>query len=328
MQSSTKNKIAELQTIITKMPLEVFCVAALPEFGVRWREVSRAVRNARLPMQPASVARVLCRHVSKALSGEEIEDIVARLRLKLIATQTRTWHVIRLTDKQTDEPVTNTIRALPGRLMQALRKNKKGMRPEIQTSLLGDLMYISVQLVSDHKEGSVLYVATPPGEPVALVSSTTMIGLIKACVEALGYKKHENAHLYGKDIPSLLHITNGSTNLPEHLAEIPEYAPMPVITTTGIDYTNKIYDENYVENLLGPNPPLITDLNIKTTKLFFDTNRLNKSINLNVCIKTDDVAKSLKSWVSKGALAPTSEFFHIFRELRSNKISYVNEDSD
>lgn len=57
-------------------------MAALPEFGVRWREVSKAVRNARLPMQPASVARVLCRHVAKALTEEEVEDIVARLRLK------------------------------------------------------------------------------------------------------------------------------------------------------------------------------------------------------------------------------------------------------
>ena len=72
----------ELQQIIARMPLEVFCATALPEFGVRWGELSKAVRNARLPMQPASVARVLCKHVSKALLAEELEDIVARLRLR------------------------------------------------------------------------------------------------------------------------------------------------------------------------------------------------------------------------------------------------------
>lgn len=74
--------MSELQHVISKMPLEVFCATALPEFGVRWGELSKAVRNARLPMQPASVARVLCKHVSKTLSVEELQDIVARLKLK------------------------------------------------------------------------------------------------------------------------------------------------------------------------------------------------------------------------------------------------------
>lgn len=78
------------------MPLEVFCVAALPEFGVRWRELSKAVRNARLPMQPASVARVLCRHISKALTVDEIEDIVARLRLKCKYIVFNTYLFIKL----------------------------------------------------------------------------------------------------------------------------------------------------------------------------------------------------------------------------------------
>ncbi|KAF9821515.1 hypothetical protein SFRURICE_014279 [Spodoptera frugiperda] len=218
------------------MPLEVFCVTALPEFGVRWRELSKAVRNARLPMQPA-----------------------------MVATQPRTWHVIRLSEKTTEEPVTLTMRAVPGRITQALRKSKKTMRPEVQTVLLGDMLYLSIQLVSEHKSGSALYVATPPGEPVALVSSVNMVGLIKATVEGLGYKSYEIADLHGRDIPSLLRINDRAWNTnADHLAEIPEYAPTPIITETGIDYTYKAYDENYVENILGPNPPKITDLTIKT----------------------------------------------------------------
>lgn len=64
------------------MPIESCCVTVLPEFGVRWREVSKAVRSARLPMTPTSVARILCRHVVNTLPSEEINEIVARLRLK------------------------------------------------------------------------------------------------------------------------------------------------------------------------------------------------------------------------------------------------------
>lgn len=75
-------ELQELQNIITKMPLNVCCVTVLPEFGVRWREVSRAVRNARLPMISGSVARVLCQHAMKSFPGYEVDEIVARLRLK------------------------------------------------------------------------------------------------------------------------------------------------------------------------------------------------------------------------------------------------------
>lgn len=138
-----------------------------------------------------------------------------------------------------------------------------------------------------------------------------------------------NANLYGRDVKSLLRVNDGSwTTNTDHLTGIPEYAPVPVITNSGIDYTNKKYDETYVENLLGPDPPLITDLNIKIVKGFFDRSRLELPISLSVNIKSDDVAKSLKSWVTKGALAPTSDFFLIFKQIRSNKITYEREDSD
>ncbi|KAJ8724597.1 hypothetical protein PYW08_016071 [Mythimna loreyi] len=329
MQGATKDKLSDLQHIIARMPLDVFCVTALPEFGVRWRELAKAVRNARLPMQPASVARVLCKHVSKALTADELDDIVARLRLKLVATQARTWHVIRLSEKTIDEPVTMSMNAIPGRIAQVLRKNKRSMRPEIQTVFLGDLMYLSIQLVSDQKEGSTLYVATPLGEPVALVSSVNAVGLLKAAVEGLGYKTYENANLYGRDVKSLLRINNRSWNAnAEHLAAIPEYAPVPVITENGIDYTNKTYDENYVDAILGPDPPVITDLNIETTKDFFDKSRLNKTIKLTVNLKTENLAKTLKSWVAKGAIAPTSDLIQIFHQIKSNKINYSRPESD
>lgn len=57
-------------------------MSVLPEFGLRWREVSRAVRNCYLPMMPASVARVIRLHAGNSLAEDEIGDIVARLRLK------------------------------------------------------------------------------------------------------------------------------------------------------------------------------------------------------------------------------------------------------
>lgn len=64
------------------MSLETCCIAVIPEFGVKWRDVSQAVRNARLPMVPSSVARVLYRHAAKTLPQDELEDILGRLKLK------------------------------------------------------------------------------------------------------------------------------------------------------------------------------------------------------------------------------------------------------
>ncbi|XP_026325531.1 uncharacterized protein LOC113234436 [Hyposmocoma kahamanoa] len=227
MQTTSRDKLQDLQTIITKMPLSVICVSVLPEFGVRWREVSRAVRNCRLPMVPASVARVICRHAGNSLPEDEIGDIVARLRLKF---------------------------------------------------------------------------------------------------SALGFKTYEDAKLFGRDIHSLLRIHDRANNENvNHLAEIPEYNPIPIVTksanTVTIDYTNRNYNEQYVDNLLGPDPPLLTDLIVNSTENFFDPSRLQKRININVQLKSEDVAKTLKVWVSKGAIPPTSLFFNIFRKIKSNKFS-------
>ncbi|KAM3955987.1 uncharacterized protein ACR2FA_010041 [Aphomia sociella] len=327
---AVKSKISEMQTIISRMSLEVCCVTALPELGVRWSEVSRYIRNSRLPMTTASVARVLCRHVAKSLPEEEIEEIVSRLRLKLAASQSRTWHVIELLEKESEESITKVIHMLPSRVTQALSKcRSKNMRPEVQTVLLGDLMYISVQLLSENKQGSVLFVATPPTEPVALVSSLNMTTMLKSVVDGLGYKKFEDANLYGRDIRSLLQIHNRRfTENADHLTDIPDYAPVPITTSSGIDYTYKNYDNEYVENILGPNPPLLTNLNITTTKKFYDPSKLNKQMNLRVSLKSDDVAMTLKSWVGKSALAPTSDFFKIFHQIKSNKVTYCRDDSD
>lgn len=151
----------------------------------------------------------------------------------------------------------------------------------------------------------------------------------KYLISGIGYKKYEDANLYGRDIHSLLRIHDrGWNENADHLTQIPDYQPTPIITNSGIDYTNKAYDSEYVDNLIGPNPPLLTDLNIRTTKAFFDPSRLNKQINLTVQLKSDDVAKTLKSWVMKSALAPTSDFFQIFHQIKSNKVTYCREDSD
>ncbi|VVD05789.1 unnamed protein product [Leptidea sinapis] len=69
------------------------------------------------------------------------------------------------------------------------------------------------------KDGPVLYIATPPGQPVALVSS---------------------------DKDSLLRAHNPMENeVADHLAERPEYRPIPCITRGGIDYTGMTNDEEY-----------------------------------------------------------------------------------
>ncbi|XP_063836355.1 uncharacterized protein LOC135085492 isoform X2 [Ostrinia nubilalis] len=329
MQAASKSKIGELQAIMTKMPFKVCCVYALPEFGVRWSEVSRAVRNARLPMTSASVARIICRHVAKSLPADDVEDIIATLQLKLVATQTRTWHALRLLHRDGLEPAAVLARRLPGRLRSALSEGRaRNMRAEVQTAMMGDLIYVSVRLVSATREGSVLYLAVPPGQDALLTSSLSGTTLLKAAVQALGYKEYQNMNLHGHDIDSLLRISDPAWNGPaDHLSAPPDYAPAPVVTPNGIDYTNKTYDERYVDQIIGPQPPLLTDITITATKSFFDPSRLNKQMNLTVRLKSDDVAKSLKSWVSRGALAPTSDFFQIYHKIKSNKITYT-QDSD
>ncbi|CAG4969839.1 unnamed protein product [Colias eurytheme] len=327
MQQVSKNKLLNLQNILTKMPIEVCCSLALPEFGLSWKDVSKAVRNSRLPMVPASFARVLCRFASKNMDTEELADLVARLRLKLIATQTRTWHVITLLEPHTDQPINVMSRALPSRVVQAIRaaKGHRNMRPQVQIDKLGDLVYISVQMLSDTKEGAILYIATPPGQPVAVVSSLHS-GLVKTCVKALGYEKYEDAHLNGPDIHSLLRIYNtGNTDLADHLAGLPEYRVLPVVTKSGIDYTGRKYDEEYVQKVIGPDPPHLSKLTLTSEKDFFDPERLNKNMKLTLNLKSEDVAKSLYSWALKGAIAPTSELFHIFHKIKSNKITFNEE---
>ncbi|XP_004922229.1 uncharacterized protein LOC101738918 [Bombyx mori] len=324
------NKLKDLQMTIARMPLQQCCVTVLPEFGVKWREVFRAVRLARLPMTAASVARVLTRHIAKSLEAHELNDILARLKLKLVASQNRMWHVVNMSEQHTAGPITELIETLPEVIENNLKKGKhRFTRPEVQTNLIGDLLYISVQLVSDTKEGSTLYVATPPGESVALFSTLSMSAQIKACVDALGYRKYEDAKLHGKDIPSLLRINDRAwSGMAQNLASVPDYAPKPILTYNGIDYTNRTYDAEYIENILGPDPPLLTDLTIKTSKPFFDASMLSKNINMKITLKSENVAETLKSWVVKGALAPTSEFFHIFHNIKSNNISRNIDDTD
>ncbi|XP_045456210.1 uncharacterized protein LOC123666047 [Melitaea cinxia] len=329
MQTNTKNKINELQLIISKMPLEVCCVTVLPEFGVRWREMSRAVRNARLPMAPASVARILCRHIGKSLPSEEIAEIVSRLRLKLVATQRRTWHVVKLSEQICDEPVNVLTSRIPNRVVQALReaRNQRFMTPEVQTVKLGDLIYISIQMVSDIRQGSVLYVATPPGEPVALVSSLHS-SLLRACVQGLGYKKYEDASLNGRDINSLLRIHNTNHNEhPDFLANLPEYNIMPVAVRNGIDYTGRKMDQEYASQILGPDPPQLAKLTVTAEKEFFAPEKFNMKMKLTIQLKSEDIAKTLQCWAAKGAILPTSDLFQIFHKIKSNKI-HIEADDD
>ncbi|KAL4705094.1 hypothetical protein ACJJTC_002742 [Scirpophaga incertulas] len=327
MEAPSKAKIAELQAIMTKMPLQVCCVMALPEFELKWSEVSQAVRNARLHMTTANIARIICRHVARSLSAEDVDDIVARLRLKMVATQSRMWHVLNLYDRCVDEPPHVSARRFNARLRDIFKKGRRNIRPQVQIAMLDNLMYASIQLLSQTTESSVLYMAIPLGQDVALVSTPNAKTVIRACVNALGYNEHQDAKLSGRDITSLLRISNKAWNgNADHLYQIPAYQPAPVILNNGIDYTNKAYDENYVDSILGPNPPLLTELTITTHKSFFDPSRLQKMMNLTIKLKSDDVAKSLKSWVMNRALAPTSEFFQIFHNIKSNKITYSKDD--
>ncbi|KAI8431370.1 hypothetical protein MSG28_015904 [Choristoneura fumiferana] len=328
MQVASKGKLSEIEDLISKMTLEVCCTAVLPELGLRWGNVSSALRSSRLPMTPASAARVLRRHIARSLPAEEYDDLLSRLRLKLVATQQRVWHLISLSEPVEEHP--GAPARVHARVRQALREAKKpkDMTAVVESVNMGDLVYFSVQLVSARRQGAALFAAAAPGRPVALLSSLQPRSLVKAVVEGLGYKAYEDENLHGRDIPSLLRIHDRKWNEDniQLLNGIPEYKPTPVITDNGIDFTNKTYNEEYVEKLLGPNPPLLTDLKIQSSPAFFDPARMKKDINVTIDLKSEDVAKTLKEWVKKGALAPNSPLIQIFHEMQSNSISYQAEE--
>ncbi|XP_041983894.1 uncharacterized protein LOC121736630 isoform X2 [Aricia agestis] len=279
-------------------------------------------------MTPASVARVLSRH-AKNLPNEEIIEIVSKLRLKMVVTQRRTWHVIKLSEQISDEPVNTLVRVLPARVENALRTSKtsRNMRPEVQSIKMGDLIYISIQMVSEIKDGAVLYVAYPPGEAVALVSSLHSSSL-KPCLLGLGYKKFEDAGLNGRDVYSLLRIINGgNTELPDHLAELPEFDDGPCTVKGGIDFTGRAAADRYAAAALGPDPPQLTKLAVTANKKFFNPDILNKKMKITIQLKSDDIAKTLHTWAVKRAIHPMSDWFRVFHQAKSNKLQ-VDFDDD
>lgn len=81
-ENYSSSELSEIEDLISKMTLEVCCTAVLPELGLRWGNVSSALRSSLLPMTPASAARVLRRHIARSLPAEEYDDLLSRLRLK------------------------------------------------------------------------------------------------------------------------------------------------------------------------------------------------------------------------------------------------------
>ncbi|KAJ0169278.1 hypothetical protein K1T71_015162 [Dendrolimus kikuchii] len=322
-------KIIDLHKLISKMPQDMCLVAVLPEFGPSWRDVSKVLYKNRLQMTPENLAWVLCTEVSAKMTLEEVDEIISKLQLKLVAIQDRTWHVFKLLQSYSDEPVSEIINNLSDRIENVLMGKLKNKVPVLETLMLDDLVYISVQISNTTtSKGMVQYFVTCPGEPVLLSCSTTANAALKACVEALGYRSYEYAMLYGCDIHSLLRISSDVwTTEANNLATPLTYNPTPLITKNGIDYTNKDYNINYVDNILGPNPPLLTELNINSSKMFYDRDILNKPFNLKVNIKTSNLAETLKSWAVKEAIEPTSELLSIFHKCKSNCIEY-SRDSD
>ncbi|XP_068627309.1 uncharacterized protein [Battus philenor] len=325
MEHIRKTKIQKMEMIMSRLPLDICRRSVTTEFRVRWQDVSRGIRNARMPMTTASIARVICKCVAKNLPEEEFDYILGRLHLKLVAVQKRVWHVITLKEPLSDGPVDPA--ELQDSVLQALEqvRNGRNISAEVHSLQHGELVFISAQVTSDSRSSAALYLATPPGMPVALTSSVRSGKLMKACVRGLGYASFEDAKLHGYDIPSLLRIHGGSKENVDYMPQLPEYCPVPVITKSGIDYTNRAYIENYVNTVLGPNPPVLTELRVNTSMRFFDQTILNKSMKLEMKLHSEDVAKTLKAWAIQGVISPTSKFFNVFNMLKSNKIDNFNE---
>ncbi|XP_050677019.1 uncharacterized protein LOC126973727 [Leptidea sinapis] len=292
------------------------------ETGIEWRYISQAVRKAKMPMVPGSIAKILCKFVSKNLTPEELAETVSKFRL-IYSDDDNKFQPPPLSDSSDITDLADyEIESKEKKLTRKRERNPHNWK--VGTMKLGDLIYISVQMKSTLKDGPVLYIATPPGQPVALVSSVRS-WLLKHCVRGLGYQTFENALLHGKDKDSLLRAHNPMENeVADHLAERPEYRPIPCITRGGIDYTGMTNDEEYVKRILGPNPPILTELSITTEKDIYDPTEGTRRMKMTFELKSKNIAKTLQEWVAKGAIAPTSELFYIFNEIKSNKIMIDN----
>ncbi|XP_023944785.2 uncharacterized protein LOC112050695 [Bicyclus anynana] len=330
MQSTSVSKyhLNELQILISKMPLQGCYTLVLPEFGLNWSAVSRAVRNARLPMTPASVASVLKKHATKALTNNEVADITARLRLKSVAIRARTWYVITLSDKDTDEPVNTLVRKIPGRIAHALKANvaNANKKPQVHSIKVDGLIFISVQMATSAHQSGILYVASPPGQDVALVS-TLHSTMLRPTVQGLGYRKFEDAQLNGKDIPSLLNIIDSGTNT-ANIANMPEYVGVPCVVRGGYDFTNRHASREYLSQMFGPSMPILDTLTLQSESDFYDPAILNKKMKVTLKIKADDTFKVLQQWVEDRVIQPTSEIFHAFHTLKSNQIQFSQNSDD
>ncbi|CAH2217771.1 jg25717, partial [Pararge aegeria aegeria] len=242
----------------------------------------------------------------------------------------RTWHVIKLTEQIKDEPINTFIRLLPSRIVEALKNSQSAVngnkRPQVQTIKLGDLIFISIQMVSNLKQGGVLYVASPPGQAVALVS-TLHSNLLRACVQGLGYKKFEDACLNGKDIPSLLRIFDNGNNTAT-VTDMPEFVATPCIARGGIDFTNSQATKNYLSQMFGPAPPILDTLTVKSETDFFDSAILNKRMKVILQIKSENTFSTLQKWAEIAAISPTSELFQVFHTIKSNQIQISNDEDD
>ncbi|CAH0404045.1 unnamed protein product [Chilo suppressalis] len=292
IQAPSKAKMAELQAIMTKMPFEVCCVTVLPEFE----------HLSTVPLSNDTVSR-------------RIHDLASYVKQELVTRLQNTRFALQM-DESTDVAGLAILLVIVRYPYKSSFEEDMLMCSSLLTNTTGEEIFNKINIFFEEHN----------------LSWNNCIDICTDGAKAmtgLGYKDFVNSKLYGRDVISLLRINDRACNENvEFLSSMPAYEPTPVITKNGIDYTNKAYDEKYVDGILGPNPPLLTDLKISTHESFFDPTRLNKQMNLRIQLKSQDVAKSLKAWVLKGALAPTSDFFQIFNKIKSNNITYVREDFD
>ncbi|GBP65685.1 hypothetical protein EVAR_98398_1 [Eumeta japonica] len=325
-------ELDEFKNLVTKMQLEAI-TASLSLIGLKWREVSRLIKNYNLPMSSASVARVLRKHLAKTSHYQEMDHVLAIFRLSfVVASESRLWHAVKMSEPlYEDQPISTLARLIPARVEKAASKflRKLGSEIKVQEMKVGDFLYMSVRVnrLGGTRRSSEVFVASPPGEPVAFFSTMSQKKLIKAAVLGLGYNNYVDARLHGQDIVSLLRIIDRTWNKDmNNLVTIPEYNPGPVITKNGIDFTNQSYNNMYIDNLIGPNPPLLRDLDVRSIQPFFDSSILNEDMAVSLTIKSENVAETLKAMVKNRSLGPTSIMFQIFNETKSNTVVYRPDD--
>ncbi|XP_051171374.1 uncharacterized protein LOC127288134 [Leptopilina boulardi] len=111
---------------------------------------------------------------------------------------------------------------------------------------------------------------------------------IRVISNSMGYGEYKRVQLFGRNLRSLFKLLwqkrQGAINT-ETMEDVPYQDHKPLITSTGINFTQAIHRKQYVKNFFGPDPPQVETLALQcANSTWYDEETVEKLPNYNLCI--------------------------------------------